>query len=528
VTIVVACRHCAPVRIERSGRSNVAIVVRRYFALEGSVPDAADLAALPYGRIVDALGLIPYALPSAGGSEISDRGLDGGRGLVLDDGAPIVDLATGTGALLDFPNRYVRSIDVTPPSSAFAYGNDAGGGRFALDQLDGSESSGSLDAGAVSGAVLEPDFGVLHPSYGVSSDAGILERRADVDLATTFAGGFLRAGLASASSNSSDDRVPARDLDLAHLSYATASRRYLTFADFSLSGIGATAPAGSTDQGNYRSSYLSADIRIEHPGDVLLAFGLSATQESAYYLLPQADELSGHVAQETLYAQATAGNARASAEAGLGLTNTVLDESSKTDPPGERLVLVPSISAQAELGSDAYVRGGLSESTRIPSLVDAASVSTDAEAVGIDRGTLLESALGYDAGRRIIAETIVYREFRQGFEGSRLDGIGASLAWQIAPLVSLRAWTLRDDPNVPAPAASNAVAASRQILWATYGADTPGLRFDLIAHRDVTASGAELGLDGDALLPLVPTYALDIGTVQHANRTYYFGLRVTP
>jgi hypothetical protein len=103
VTIVVACRHCAPVRIERSGRSNIAIVVRRYFALEEAAPDAADLAALPYGRIVDALGLIPYALPSAGGSNISDRGLDGGHGLVLDDGAPIVDLATGTGALVDFP-----------------------------------------------------------------------------------------------------------------------------------------------------------------------------------------------------------------------------------------------------------------------------------------------------------------------------------------------------------------------------------------------------------------------------------------
>jgi hypothetical protein len=297
-----------------------------------------------------------------------------------------------------------------------------------------------------------------------------------------------------------------------------------------VSGIGAAAPAGSTDPGDYRSSYLSADFRIEHPGDVTLALGLSATQQSAYYLFPQAEEyeLSGRVAQETLYAQASAGDQRESGQAGLALTNTYLDESSKANPRGEELVLVPSLSARAQLGTDAYVRGGLSESTRIPSLVNAAATSTDTEAVGIDRGTLLESALGYDAGRRITAEGIVYRELRDGFDQSRLDGIGASLAWQIAPLVSLRAWTLRDDPSAPAPADPNPVPASRQVLWATYGAEAPGLRFDLIGHRDLTANGAALGLDGDVLVPLVRTYALDVGTVQHARRTYYFGLRAMP
>jgi hypothetical protein len=89
---------------------------------------------------------------------------------------------------------------------------------------------------------------------------------------------------------------------------------------------------------------------------------------------------------------------------------------------------------------------------------------------------------------------------------------------------------LRDDPSAPAPApaTTNPVAASRQILWATYGADTPGLRFDLIAHRDVAATGVAVGLDGDVLLPLARAYAIDVGTVQHARRTYYFGLRVMP
>ncbi len=88
--------------------------------------------------------------------------------------------------------------------------------------------------------------------------------------------------------------------------------------------------------------------------------------------------------------------------------------------------------------------------------------------------------------------------------------------WKVAPLVELRAWTLRDAPldyagdalplAVTPPAAFE---ASRQFLWATYDNDRGGLRFEAIAHRDVTATGPALGL----------------GTAQHRTRTYHLGLR---
>jgi len=536
VTLRVRCLHCATLQTALHGRTNLALIVQRYAALQSDVPTASDLAALPYARIVDDLGLIPYALPSTDGTNISDRGLGLGHGLVADDTAPIFDLATGTSALADFPDRYARTIQVTAPADAFRYGSNAGGGRFALDQLDGDASAASLDSGLASSLAAEPAFGIAHPSVGVSSDGGMLSRRGDLDFATPFAGGFLRAGADSVDLDATQFGLSAA-LDLARVSYATASRRYRTFFDLSASDVGVENDAlGDTE---YRSSYLSTDFRVEHPGPVMLAFGGSATEQTAFYVIPNAGayHLTGRYAQETAYAEASAGDAATGVTAGLGLTNAVATETLEFhSPAGDRLLLVPSVTAHAALGDGAYVRAGFSESTHVPSLLEADADPNQA-VFELDRGELAETALGFDSGR-IRSEAIVYQEFLQGFDRRRLDGIGASLTWQIAPLVSVRAWTLRDVPldylipnalalgSARAIPFSTTVDLSRQIAWATYTNGSDGLRFDAIAHRDVAPSGAiALGIDGDVYVPLVAHLGLDAGTSQRTTRSYFFGLR---
>jgi hypothetical protein len=94
----VRCAHCAPLQLALDDRTVLTIVVRRYDALERLVPSIADLAALPYGRVADALALTPFVLPSADGTSVSDRGLDGGRGLIADDGAPVYGYTGGPAA----------------------------------------------------------------------------------------------------------------------------------------------------------------------------------------------------------------------------------------------------------------------------------------------------------------------------------------------------------------------------------------------------------------------------------------------
>jgi hypothetical protein len=531
VSLEVRCTHCRTERVSVAGRSNVAIVVLRYAALESDVPTSGDLSALPYGRIVDDLALVPFTVPAAGGAEISDRGLGGGDGLVLDGGVPLVDFATGTSALADFPDRYVRSIALAGPDQAFRYGSYAGGGIFALSPNQDQQSFGSVDVGGAPSLALEPVLGTIRPAIGESNDDGVLARRADLDATAGLGGGVLSVGAGSADETytAAGDELATRDLNLAHVGYATASRNYRSFADFSAADASVFNDYEQSEA--YRSSYLAADVRLERPGPVTFALGAMTTRQTGFYALgePYPATLTGRADDETIYLQAQTGSEHFGATAGLGLSNVTVSEtlgSARTD--GERLALVPSLGGSVPLGSDGfYLRAGYSQALRVPSLLETdAEPSPPPNGAPLERDELGESALGFDDGGRVRAELIAYRQFAHGFDEQRLDGVGGSLVWQIAPLVSLRTWTLRATPleyagSFEPYSQSN---TSRQVLWATY-ANGDGLRFDAIVHRDLSSRQA-LPVDADVYAPVQKGAALALGTARVAGvRRYYVGLR---
>ena len=528
-TLLVTCPHCRGERVA-IGEDDVAIVVTRYDALDRDVPDESDLDALPYGRIVDALALVPYALTSRG-TRISDRGLGSANGLVVDNGAPLVDGTTGSSALIDFPNRATRRIALEPPTHAFRYGPGAGGGTFELDTL--GDPGVILDGGRANALDVEGAFGALHPGSGVSNDAGLSARRADLDVTTPFAGGFLRAGTSLGSERL--ERVPtssafARDVSLVHAAYATASRRYRTFASFSLANVAlAFASAGGNDAfeaDRYRAAYASASLRVEKPGPLALAFGAFATLGSGLYVVNGTAPytLTGSAASTTAYVEAhTSGATRI--DAGLGFVATPARETlATTSARGTRLALLPSLDVRRDLGGGAYLRTAYSESQRSVTLVEAEALSLGT--LAIERGELLESAIGFDDGRRIRAEGIAYREFTHGFAERRLDGLGANVVWQLAPLVSLRAWTLRASPLDANGSLPRETDAGRQVLWLTYR-NPAALRFDALLSREATfATHATIALDGDLLVPLSIGASIHFGTVRHDGaRRYDIGLR---
>jgi hypothetical protein len=533
-TLEVRCTHCRTERVAVAGRSNVALVIRRYGALESDVPTAADLSALPYGRIVDDLGLVPFTVPSFDGQDISDRGLGGGHGLVVDDGVPLVDLATGASALADFPDRYARQISVVGPQDAFRYGTYAAGGVFALRPSDGEGSYGSVDTGSAPSLTLEPAIGVIHPAYGESNDDGVLARRADLDVTTDFAGGTLDAGVgASDQSTGAYAGVDpsSRVADLAHVDYATASRLYRTFVDVSAATVSQFDDAEQSDA--YRSDYLAADFRLERPGPIALAAGALTTRETASYVLPVSPYavLGGRAYDETAYVEAQTGDEHYGAHAGLGLSDVNADESLMPGrSAGGGLSLVPSLGGTAPLGGGAFVSAGYSQAVRVPTLLESiVAPAPPSGASPLDRDELAETAFGFDDSARVRAELIAYRQFATGAGGERESGLGASLVWQVAPTISLRAWTLRATPlDFSSPyqpyAAFAGLDASRQVLWASY-ANGDGLRVDAIVHRDGVAGNA-VPLDADLWLPVVPRAAISIGCARvNGVRRYYAGLR---
>jgi len=523
VSLDVACTYCRSAHLTLGASTNLAIVVLRYAALAGGTPGAGDLQALPYVRPADVLGLIPYAVPSAGGSDVSDRGLQRGHGLILDGGAPVYDLSTGESALVDFPGRYMQSIDAISANRAFRYGSYAGGGTFALDQL-GDATLLSGDGGQPATLALEPRFGILAPAAGLSDEDGFVQRRADVDVVAPFAGGQLRAGMTEADSAATPGPFDAyRNIQIARVSYATESRNYITSLAATTAGWNETD--GLADASQTGGSETSFSARLERPNGIALAAGANFTQQTGYdQTSADAPLLSGRVTTGTAYLEAH-GDARAVGFfAGLGFTNVAQHDSLDVlTQSGSELVLLPSLEVHATSGLFG-LSAGISNSLRAPTLLEAEAASTNA----LERGNLLDATLSFDDRARLRVEATAFQEYLQGSSTQRTVGLGGSLVWQICPRLSVRFWTLNDSQqlfNEPAYDLPPLLPLGRQVLWMTYQAPA-GIRFDAILQRNVT-NGSELSLDGDVVVPLTSHANLVAGTSRpNGKRAYSAGLRV--
>jgi hypothetical protein len=147
-----------------------------------------------------------------------------------------------------------------------------------------------------------------------------------------------------------------------------------------------------------------------------------------------------------------------------------------------------------------------------------------------ERGSLLDAGIDYDDAHRVRVGTMVFRESLSGFANRQTTGFGFSLAWQFAPLLSLRAWTLHDaaqQSSAPLPYIPYApLGLSRSVVWFSYD-NSPGVRFDAIVHRDVFGASEETDVDGGIALPIARGIALTFGTQRSlGRRSVYAGLRL--
>lgn len=499
--IEIRCAHCRTTSVPLGDATNFAIVVTRYRALERDVPGERDLATLPYGKVSDVFALVPFVLP--GGPDnafVSDRGLGAGRGLAVDDGAALPDLVLGTPTLTDVPDRFANELDLVRADRAYRYGSSAGGGIFSADSL-GARTRAALDGGRPSTFEFAPVAGDVHAALGVSHDGTVLARRADVDVVAGFAGGTLRAGVTTATQD-----VPRRVRHGARIAYATASRRYRTSLEGTFDDVIVTEPI------DYRSTYFTVAARLERPGPVALAAGVRASEQVVMYpIASRRDDRSLY-----LEADSSLGNARAHGALAFGSVY------------GGRYRPLPEFDVRYDLGAGSYARAGYSRSLRLPPQLDVERVSNAVDVSAFEEANLFESAIGIDTGRRLRAEAIAYREVARGIASHSLDGIGASLVWQIVPTISLRAWTLRaTHAGATSLEIEGTTDATRGVIWATY-ANADAFRLDAIVRREVRgAARATASLDAGAFVPLAPNIALVIGTTARAiGRRYSLGVRV--
>lgn len=515
----VSCRYCRTVStaLGAAGEPSV-VIIDRDNALASSVPTPADVRALPYVRASDVLGLIPFTLATAGGG-VSDRGLAGGRSLLIDNGAPVGSAPGAYGsAVADVPSRDAAHIAAVDPLRAASYGGVAAGGGFALES-GGEASRAFADAGLMSDAGVALRLGPASFAGANAHDTGTHAQRADVRVDLPGLGGVFVAssgfGAATTAPSGLSDASLGRTVALDRLAYATVSQRASTAAAVSFADVGATY-AGLA---SYRSQYASGSLRVEYPAAVTIGMTANGTLENgndAYAAGSEAYALAGRLAQATMAFDASAHGAAGSIFAGLALADAGGAGSANGIRFAKHLAAVlPTLDATLNLEPALALHLGLGDALDTPN------------AAALGRTSLAEATMRFDDGMRIRAEVGAYRSGDTIARAFAVAGFTSAVAWEIVPHLDLRISALLG-------------TTSREIAWATYAGR--GLRVDAIvrdeppavdpiaralAFGEPNATGRRaLLLDADLLVPLGQKLTLEIGTVQRScGRTLNAGVR---
>ncbi|MBV8151186.1 MAG: hypothetical protein JOY59_06475 [Candidatus Eremiobacteraeota bacterium] len=177
--------------------------------------------------------------------------------------------------------------------------------------------------------------------------------------------------------------------------------------------------------------------------------------------------------------------------------------------------MLPSILVTQRLGFFDVV-GGVSQSlTPLPS-------------GGFEVASLSEAHLHFGDGQRLRAELQAYR--RTSEDEPPLAGSGISLAYQISPTTSVRAWALRlhgDEAGIVGTRRYAEPYLAGESLWLTN--ENGSLRFDVIYRRTACDPMVRRGVDGDVLFPLSRRTAIGLRSeLRPEGRRSGLVLTITP
>ncbi|HMD01613.1 MAG TPA: carboxypeptidase-like regulatory domain-containing protein [Candidatus Baltobacteraceae bacterium] len=493
--IEVRCRHCQTVRRAIAGDAPIIVIVRRYLALDQTGPTSADLLALPYSALISAASLAPLQVAAA--PFISDRGLGLGRGLVFESGAPAYNLVDGGSDIADTPARIARSLRYLAAGRGFEYGATGDAGVIAVSSS--GQSGLEVDDDRFSG---HWNTSLLSPSVA-ESNGGTLLQRAVLDGRGDFTGGTVQGSLGVGASDDGVDR--AISLGTISLSAQLPGMRLSQ-------AFGASRFADGYGGPSALSSDVVESLRLEGTGPVALGVGATLRQGNSQ-TGPATQRLSDNVG----FVDVRAGGDRGNIFAGVSAESVDLERS--PFPALQTSAVLGAVEGQTQIVGGLRLSVGLSSSLYLPTYDDAVFGQAS-----IGRETLAQGKLAFDDDRRLRVELSAFREDLSGAGTQTLRGIGLGAAWQIAPLVSLRAWTLRDNVNVYGyflfPAQPS---LTRSVAWLSY--ENPGgIRLDAIWRRDVSPSFTS-HVDGDVVVPILRPLSMTIGSgVENSKRRTYIGV----
>jgi hypothetical protein len=476
--VLVTADDAEPLRIAvPAGDAPLAGVVRRHRATD-LIPTVADVAALPAGDLGAVGSVLPYRITFPG--LLGDRWLARGRGVTTVEGLAFYRRSDGSDATGLLPAHAFGALDARGALEAPWYGDRAGAGVVDARLFDRQDAVRATNADAA--LALGRDPAVL---AATSWDPDGVRR-----LVAARANGAL--GPVSATIVALAGDAPGAHYAGAGTELRAATRTFDVGARLALT----VNVAGSAvrDDGSVRDAAFDVSGR----GPNAIAVRARWRDERATLSTATAEHRDAALVLGTTRGSTV----RVTAAVALAYG----DEDRYEAGAHSAFAVLPSLSLDAPLSANWTLHLGGGAST------------LGTAGFGIARASLGEAGIAYTDRRRLRAELIAHAEGDTAPTAVN-RGIAASVGWEIAPRLSLRAWSLRDGdrfeaagpapyPGGPPRTMSLGERFDRDVLWLTW--DAPA-RFDLLLRN-----GA---LEGNVRLPLGARYALTVGTYRRPDTT---------
>jgi hypothetical protein len=514
--VQIACRYCASARFAVRNGEPVVAIVRRYDALESDSPSTGDLANLPYAHVESTMALRPFTLLAQStriypGPTISDRGLSSSGSLLVDGGAPDYDVVAGLSPYETIPAGYEQAGEIADAGNAFLYGDQAGGGTVFLHPFStGSDSQIALIG---SDAIVRAQIGTDTSAIAMGSYSNFQEsrQRADGTLEVPVAGDGVSLQLSGATEQGREYSSPSSWLGDS-FTFGDA-----TFDDRRLANLQVTT---TIDRGGYAATFGSTqydtvwsdagfDASIHSNGPMQLFADAGTRYSTGYYnpSTPSLPSIGAESRQSRADAGFTADGSWYAVTGGVGMF--WIDYSGGSyygySNPLSAAFATPSLQATLFPSGKWSVDLEGSGSFSLPTYLAQYQFPDGTTTIDFSRNSLFAGSLNYTDDARL---RLSFEGATQSVRGSSFGTVtsaGLSATWQVAPLISVRAWGMHVTDTAEIYPGDidpyGGTAPSTGALWATYD-NNGAVRLDAIYRRDLLDDAPFYHLDGDVSGPI--------------------------
>jgi hypothetical protein len=536
-SVTITCDYCHPTSARVDSDGTVAAIVQRYQAVAVAGTSTADIRALPYARVESAFSLQPFVVLNESsrvlpGPRLMFYGISKVGGLLVDDGIPSYDIAAGVTPLRTVPAFDETQISASDQNQAYRYGDQAAGGTFFVQTrppqahisvLNGTERA--LNAG---GHDSSSAFNVAG-----SADDGGSRARADGSLQWLIGNDTLSASAMATNDDTNSNGIANSSMTALRVHYER-TRAVHSYADFIADRAGYLSSSGSPVTGEWNDLSLqtgmSSTSRIATFADVGVRVSNGYYDPSAFGL----PSIAGKTLQAHLTFGASAQFNGLSWQVGASAFDVrYTGGSSGISVPLSARILAPSATISYDITPAWNLAIDANLSFRLPTLLETYGYGADESALHFDRFAQRDAKLTYTDRRRLRASLIAVDTHVSNLDNGTVRAAGASLAWQVAPQLSVRAWTLHfDDSSQPyAPIfrfGASPLPATPASIWTTYE-NAHGFRADVVWRRDLLDYRAQQHLDASIGGPLASGFRWFIGSERRQGRGYISaGIRLGP